>query len=88
MTNATTMLIGEKRWKELNDNDWTLAQLFKDALAENPEDRKFDLDKTLQRGVSNVDAVRTLDLLPSSLDLIDIQDRLGSMSSGRFRKSR
>lgn len=83
-TNATTMLIGEKRWEELNDTNCTLAQLFKDALAEDPNDRAFDLDATLQQGVSNVDAVRTLDLLPSSLDLIDIQDRLGSMSSGRF----
>lgn len=83
-TNATTMLIGETKWKELNENGWTLARLFKDALADNPADRKFDLEKTLQRNVSNVQSVRNLDLLPSSLDLIDIQDQLGSMSSGRF----
>jgi chromosome partitioning protein len=83
-TNATTMLIGESKWKELNENEWTLARLFEDALADDPSDRKFDLDNTLQRNVSNVRDVRTLDLLPSSLELIDIQDRLGSMSSGRF----
>jgi chromosome partitioning protein len=47
-------------------------------------DRKFDLENTLQRSVSNVRDVRGLDLLPSSLDLIEVQDRLGSMSSGRF----
>jgi chromosome partitioning protein len=78
------MLIGESKWKELNENGWTLAQLFKDAIADNPKDRKFDLKKTLQRGVSNVQQVRKLDLLPSSLDLIDVQDQLGTMSSGRF----
>jgi chromosome partitioning protein len=83
-TNATTMLIGETKWKELNENGWTLAQLFKDAIADDPKQRKFNLDETLQKSVSNVRDVQTLDLLPSSLDLIDIQDQLGSMSSGRF----
>ena len=83
-TNATTMLIGEDKWKELNKKEHTLARLFQDALVEDRSERKFDLNKTLQRGVSNVSAVRRLDLLPSSLDLIDVQDRLGSMSSGRF----
>jgi chromosome partitioning protein len=83
-TNATTMLIGEDKWKELNENSWTLAQLFKDALLEDGGERKFDLKNTLERKVSNVKEVRTLDLLPSSLDLIEVQDRLGSMSSGRF----
>lgn len=82
-TNATTILIGEDRWAELNANEYTLARLFDDALAE-PEDRAFDIEKALQRGVSSVRDVRRLDLLPSSLDLIDVQDRLGSMSSGRF----
>jgi chromosome partitioning protein len=85
-TNATTMLIGEDRWKELNENGYTLAQLFKDALDEDRGDskHKFDLEKTRQKRVSNVDDVPTLDLLPSSLDLIDVQDHLGSMRSGRF----
>lgn len=82
-TNATTMLIGEDRWKELNDDEFTLARLFEDALSD-PSARKFNLKKALQQGVSNVRDVVGLDLLPSSLDLIDVQDRLGSMSSGRF----
>ncbi len=82
-TNATVMLIGEDRWKDLNDREHTLARLFADALVDPPE-RKFDLDATLQRQVSNVGTVRKLDLLPSSLELIDVQDRLGSMTSGRF----
>src|SRR5262249_55070819 len=52
-TNATTMLIGEDQWKELNQNGWTLAQLFKDALLDDARQRKFDLKKTLQKKVSN-----------------------------------
>ena len=62
-TNATVMLIGDQRWKELNEEDRTLAQLFKDALIEDPSQRRFDLAETLIRGVSNVRDVRTVDLL-------------------------
>jgi chromosome partitioning protein len=81
-TNATTMLIGEDRWRELNDKEHALARLFKDAL--DPRDKRFDLDKSLQRRVSDVSAARTIDLLPSSIDLIDVQDQLASTPSGRF----
>lgn len=83
-TNATTVLIGEKKWKKLNDAGHTLATLFKDALRGDQDAPQFDLDATLQHGVSPVTDVRRVDLLPSSLDLIDVQDRLGSMPSGRF----
>lgn len=82
-TNSTTMLIGEEHWEELNDQEYTLARLFKDALVD-PSEREFDIEKSLQTGVSNVSDVRRLDLLPSSLDLITVQDRLGTMSSGSF----
>jgi chromosome partitioning protein len=81
-TNATTMLIGEEKWRDLNDSELTLARLFKDAL--DPNKKKFDLDRTLQKRVSNVRDVRNVDLLPSSLDLIDVQDRIASMPSGQF----
>lgn len=81
-TNATTMLIGEEKWKQLNAHEQTLARLFKDAL--DPKEKKFNLEKTLQRHVSNVRDVRTVDLLPSSIDLIDVQDRIASMPSGQF----
>lgn len=82
-TNATVMLIGEDKWEKLNSSSHTLARLFQDALVD-PADRKFDLKQTLQRKVSNVAEVRNVDLLPSSLDLIDVQDRLASMPSGKF----
>jgi len=83
-TNLTTVLIGEEAWSSLNHDGFTLATLFKDALRPDGEPAKFDLQKTLQRDVSPVREVRGLDLLPSSLDLIDVQDRLGTMSSGKF----
>jgi chromosome partitioning protein len=83
-TNATTVLIGEDRWRDLNDSGRTLVTLFTDALRDEREDAHFDRDSTLQRHVSPVEEVRTVDLLPSSLDLIDVQDRLASMPSGRF----
>ncbi len=82
-TNATSMLIGDGRWGELNAEGRTLARLFSDALLE-PEERSFNVEAALIRKSSRVRAVRSLSLLPSSLDLIDVQDRLGSMSSGRF----
>lgn len=81
-TNATTMLIGEEKWRQLNDRGHTLAQLFKDAL--HPEDMKFDLAKTLQKQVSDISSVKTVDLLPSSLDLIDIQDELINTPVGKY----
>jgi chromosome partitioning protein len=81
-TNATVMLIGEDRWKGLNRDGHTLATLFKDAL--NPDQKSFDLTKTLQKGVSDVQGGENIDLLPSSLDLIDIQDRLASAPTGQF----
>ena len=81
-TNATVMMIGEDRWRKLNQKERTIARLFKDAL--DPDDRRFDFDKTLQKGVSNVRGALTVDLLPSSLDLIDVQDRLASIPTGRF----
>lgn len=81
-TNATIMLLGENKWLELNQKNHTLAQLFKDAM--NPEAKKFDLDATLQKRVSDVQEARSIDLLPSSLDLIDVQDQLASAPPGKF----
>ncbi len=83
-TNATTVLIGEDRWRELNNEHYTLATLFKDALRPQDEPARFNLEATLQRDVSSVGEVKNVDLLPSSLDLIDVQDRLASMPSGQF----
>ena len=76
------MLIGEDKWAKLNAKEHTLARLFKDALE--PNNKKFDIDATLQKNVSDVGAANSVDLLPSSLDLIDIQDELPGIKPGRF----
>lgn len=81
-TNATTILLGEKKWKKNNEKGWTLATLFNDAL--DPDNKSFDLKKSLQKGVSDVQGATTIDLLPSSLDLIDVQDKLASAPTGQF----
>jgi chromosome partitioning protein len=81
-TNATIMLLGEDKWLELNNQGHTLAQLFKDAM--NPDVKRFDLDATLQKRVGDVWEAKSIDLLPSSLDLIDVQDQLASAPPGKF----
>jgi chromosome partitioning protein len=88
-TNATTMLIGDDAWEKANDAGRTLATLFQDSLEENPAAWKFDLANTIIKNASNVTDTYgyrpgRVDLLPSSLDLIDLQDRLAMMTSGRF----
>jgi len=85
-TNATIMLIGEHKWRKLNDAGRTLAQLFKDAI--DPGSKQFDFDSALQKSVSDVSTAHTVDLLPSSLDLIDVQDQLASTSSRKFYSAR
>lgn len=82
-TNATTMLIQENTWNELNKKELTIARLFKDAKLPMNE-RKFNLKNTIQFGVSSIDNVKKLDLLPSSLELIEIQDNLTDIYRGRF----
>lgn len=73
-TNLTTMMVGEERWRELNELGLTLATLFRKAIA--PDADAFDIEKAVQKNVSPVRAVRDLDLLASSLDLMDIQEGL------------
>ena len=80
-TNCTTMLIGEEKWKELDDGGHTLATLFEDVINET---HNFDMDATLQKNVSHIADVSGLDLIPSSLKMIDIQDRLATIPQGKF----
>ena len=83
-TNATVMLIEEQRWEELDKLGQTLAQLFADALEVDPGKRVFDLDLALQKNVGTVEGLDGIDLLPSSLQLIDVQDKLSQMPQGQF----
>ncbi len=75
-TNATINLIGEDQWRQRNADGRTLAQLFKDKLR--PElPPVFDVQQAIVQGVSKVDGgIARLDLLPSSIDFIDIQEKL------------
>lgn len=75
-TNATINLIGEEEWQKRDTNGRTLAQLFKDKLR--PElPPRFDIEEAIVRGVSTVDGgIARLDLLPSSIEFIDIQEKL------------
>ena len=80
-TNCTTMLIGENTWKKLNEQGYTLSTLFHDALEETSN---FNLSKTLQKNVSGITNVKTVDLIPSSLDMIDLQDKIVQIPQGKF----
>jgi chromosome partitioning protein len=75
-TNATAMLIGEENWFELNRKGFTIRTLFEDAMS---GARNFNLSETLQKSVGAVEEVKKVDLLPSSLQLLDIQDHLATM---------
>lgn len=84
-TNATVTLISEEQWAEMDKNGQTIAQLFEDRI--NPHNTpKFDIEKAITRGVSTInDGIARLDLLPSSIRLIDLQDRIPMIAlSGNF----
>ena len=84
-TNATVTLITEERWAELDRNGQTIAQLFEDRL--NPHTApRFDVEKAIVRGVSTInEGIARLDLLASSIRLIDLQDRIPMIAlSGNF----
>lgn len=83
-TNATVSLIDEQDWRELDERGATVAQLFADALLDDPSQRRFDLDDAIQVNVGSVTGMLGLDLLPSSLQLINIQERLAAMPLGQF----
>jgi chromosome partitioning protein len=84
-TNATVTLISEEQWAELDREGRTIAQLFDDRL--NPQNSPtFDIEKAIVRRVSTInDGIARLDLLPSSIRLVDLQDRIPMIAlSGNF----
>ena len=87
-TNATVTLISEERWAELDNEGRTIAQLFEDRL--NPQNEpRFDIERAITHQVSTInDGIARLDLLPSSIRLIDLQDRIPMIAlSGNFTAS-
>lgn len=76
-TNASISLIDEEAWEQLDSEGKTLFHLFNDKLEKT---NTFDIQTAVQRGVSNL-RLRALDLLPSSIKFIDIQDRISDIPS-------
>ncbi|MCR5979624.1 AAA family ATPase [Gordonia jinghuaiqii] len=73
--NLTTMMIGQDRWLAANAARRTVATLFADVL---DGTHTFDLERTVQRDVSSVAGLAGIDLLPSSLDLIDLAEEMSA----------
>jgi len=84
-TNATVTLISEDRWANMDKEGRTIAQLFDDRINPNNSQR-FDIENSIARRVSTInDGIARLDLLPSSIRLIDLQDRIPMVAlSGNF----
>jgi chromosome partitioning protein len=75
-TNATVTVISEDKWAELDKDGRTIAQLFADRINSH-ETPRFDIEKAITQRVSTIsDGIARLDLLPSSIQLIDLQDRI------------
>jgi chromosome partitioning protein len=73
-TNATIALVTERRWRDRDQSGQTLFQLFKDQL---DGTRNFNASEAILTRVSNVGGgIPGLDLLPSSIRLHRIQDKI------------
>ena len=76
-TNATAMLIGEERWSELDREGLTIYELFNGIM----EDRNpFSLRGSIQKNVGNIKDAPGIDLLPSSIKILYLQDELYDVS--------
>ncbi|MGD9966891.1 MAG: AAA family ATPase [Hyphomonadaceae bacterium] len=75
-TNATVALISEEKWAALDEAGQTIAQIFVDRLKPEGNDL-FDIEKAIVRRVSPIDGgIHRLELLASSIRLIDVQDEV------------
>lgn len=78
-TNVTVSLIHQDDWEKRDKNGLTLKQLFLDAQLDTCV---FDSKKAIVKNVSNVSGgIKGLDLLPSSLGLIEIQDKMAMIAT-------
>lgn len=84
-TNATVTLIPEEQWAGMDREGHTIAQLFADRLNSH-EPPRFDIERAIVQRVSTInDGIARLDLLPSSIRLIDLQDRIPMIAlAGNF----
>ncbi|MDN3459192.1 ParA family protein [Rhodococcus sp. APC 3903] len=79
-TNLTIMMVGERRWGEVDSLNLTIASLFDAAVASNGAD--YDISRLILRGVSPLKKVMSVDLIPSSLALIGMQEKVAAAALG------
>lgn len=78
-TNATVLLISQEEWQERNSENKTIHQLFLDKIKNTTV---FDINESIIPNVSNIKSkCGNLDLLPSSIDLIDITDSISALNT-------
>ena len=79
-TNATINLISEEKWMEMDNTGRTLAQLFQDRVSFEQEP-KFKIEDAIVRQVSTINGgIAKLELLPSSIKLVNLQDKIAAVS--------
>ena len=84
-TNATVMLVGDEKWRELDGEGRTLPHLFQNAL----DDKAVCLEDIILRHAGKVRGrggadEYSVDLVPSGIGLVMIQDRLAEIRPGKF----
>jgi chromosome partitioning protein len=77
-TNATVCLITQKQWEDVNNKGQTIYHLFNDLLTSHDT---FNIEEAI---LQNVGGIQGLDLLPSSLELVEIQDDIPSLDQRRY----
>ncbi|EGR1094922.1 AAA family ATPase [Vibrio cholerae] len=77
-TNATVSLISQNEWQDRHDNGQTLYHLFNDMLEGHSE---FNIDEAICHDAGGING---LDLLPSSMFLVDIQDNIPDMDNKAY----
>lgn len=84
-TNATILLINQDTWKEANDNNKTIHQMFFDELNKT---KAFNIKSSIIKHTSNINGGNNnLHLLPSSINLIDLSDRLSELDKNHETNS-
>lgn len=71
-SNASLTLLNKQQYKEIDNADRTLYQLFQHEISRDDDSETFDLGDIRVTPIEELN----LDLLPSSLKLINIQDKL------------
>ena len=77
-TNATVSVIDQQEWEKRHAAKQTLYHLFEDMLKGT---NNFNIDNAI---MTNVGGINGLDLLPSSLYLVEIQDEIPDMDNKAY----